>query len=188
MKKRYYLIFSGILMIAIVILTAHDSLTKSSEAPFGNTGSIGDGSSNTCGKLGCHATSINTGTGTLSIDLSSIPSVGWSPGKTYNIGVSVTESGRGTFGFQLTVENTSGAKKGNLTGTNKVVVANTSWATHKGTSGTGNWSFDWTAPTDNSQEIVFNAAGIAANGDGKSTGEHIYTMSKSVDRSLFCRY
>lgn len=171
-------------MIAIVFLTAQNSLTKSSGAPFGNTGSIGDGASNTCGKMGCHATSVNTGPGALTIDLSNIPSTGWAPGKTYNIGVTVADAGRGTFGFQLTVENTTGGKKGTLTGTNKVTVANTNWATHKGTSATGNWTFDWTAPTDNSQQLIFNMAGIGANSNGNQTGDNVYTTSKSVDRDL----
>ncbi|MEQ9062958.1 MAG: choice-of-anchor V domain-containing protein [Vicingaceae bacterium] len=182
MKKVYYSAATLISMIAIIAFSAGESLTSSVAAPFGNTGSIGDGSGQTCGKLGCHATATNTGPGSLTIDLSDIPSTGWRAGNTYSITVNLSESGKGTFGFQLTAEDPSGNKKGSFTGNNQVVVANTSWPTHKNTSSTGNWTFDWTAPNDNSQQIIFYAAGNAANGNGQPTGDNIYTVSSSSNK------
>lgn len=186
MKKIYYLFTLIISMFVIIFMTSNQGLSHSTAAPFGNTGSPGDGGpSATCARLGCHATTVNTGPGILNIDLSDIPSSGWAPGETYAISVHLTEGTKMTYGFELTVEDSIGNKKGSFTGNSTVVVANQFWPTHHNTSATGNWTFGWTAPTDNSQKLIFYASGNAANGNGNSTGDNIYTTSLSVERDLF---
>lgn len=45
--------------------------------------------------------------------------------------------------------------------------------------GTGRWSFEWTAPSG-AAPVVFHVAANAANGDGLSRGDFIYTASASA--------
>ena len=42
----------------------------------------------------------------------------------------------------------------------------------------------WTPPPSAAGDVIFYAAGNAANGDGTVTGDHIYTTSKSISASL----
>jgi uncharacterized protein (TIGR03437 family) len=48
------------------------------------------------------------------------------------------------------------------------------------------FSVDWTPPATDVGDIVFFAAGNAANGDRNLTGDHIYTTSKVVSSSTAC--
>ena len=47
---------------------------------------------------------------------------------------------------------------------------------HAGTS-TNEWSFTWTAPATRDQEVIFYAAFVAANGNGSTSGDFVYTYS-----------
>lgn len=166
-------------IFCIGFFSMNEAETKSSGSPLANTGSPGDGANNTCAKAGCHFGTVNSFPGSVTIDVSDIPSSGYSPGQTYSISVTVAEAGRSTFGFQLTAEDASGNKVGSYTGNNQVRLEFTDWVTHRMNSGTGVWSFDWTAPSGVG-DITFYAAGNAANGNGSTSGDHIYTGSATV--------
>ncbi len=181
MKRLYKFLFVALSGAAIVFSTSQDASTFSSGGPFGNTGSTGDGANNTCAKGGCHVGTPDTGPGTVSLDVSDIPSSGYAPGETYTIGVTVAESGRNTFGFQVTAENNAGSKQGTYTAGSGTKIMNSNWITHSMTNGTGSWSFSWTAPSS-TEDIIFHAVGNAANSDGNATGDNIYTGSVSVSR------
>jgi len=185
MKKKY-LYFSAILMIFLIMtLTIQNVMTYSSQAPPGNTGSPGDGTNNTCAKSSCHVGTINSGPGSITIDRSDIPSTGWRPGKTYDLRVVLTENFITNYGFQFSAENPANNNKvGTFSdgGNKNVVVSFTNWISHKDPSPTGDWTFKWTAPADNSQEINFYAIGNAANGNGNNNGDHIYNTSVNIKR------
>ncbi len=170
-------------MLAIVIISSTQAMTKSNGAPLANTGSPGDGANNTCAKNGCHAGTPNIHPGNVTIDVSNIPSSGYAPGKTYSIDVTVFEDGRSTFGFQLTAEDANKTKMGSYTSSSGVRLEFDDWVTHSMNSGTGIWTVTWTAPTG-TQDITFYAAGNAANSDGKATGDHIFTSSVTVSRDV----
>src|SRR5262249_26064361 len=45
----------------------------------------------------------------------------------------------------------------------------------------GSWSFKWRAPAASVGRVTFYAAGNAANGNGGSSGDYIYTNSFAID-------
>lgn len=170
--------------LIIIGINIQVATSKSNGSPLANTGSPGDGPSNTCAKGGCHVSVVNSFPGNVSIDVSDIPAQGYTPGETYTIGVQVTESGRFTFGFQLTAEDINKNKMGSYTPGTGVRKEFTNWVTHSTESASGSWTFDWTAPSG-AEDITFYASGNAANGNGTASGDHIYTTSATVSRSVF---
>lgn len=158
------------------------AISNSASAPFGNTGSPGDNGT-TCSKPACHVNTVNSGPGSLSINLGDIPSHGYTPGRTYDITVNLSESGRMTYGFSLTAEKNNGDKVGSYQANSDVLVTFQNWVTHRSTSGTGTWTFKWTAPPSDVQDITFYVAGNAANGNGLNSGDHIYTASETIEHS-----
>ncbi|MCB9232885.1 MAG: T9SS type A sorting domain-containing protein [Bacteroidia bacterium] len=151
-----------------------------------SAGVAGAPTDQTCARSGCHTGSLNTGTGTTSIT-STVPSSGYVPGTTYTISFSVTETGRNKFGFQAMAAFDPIINKqiGNCIITNNTETrlrtnGNGQYVTHRsaGTAGTANaksWSFDWVAPTQGTGNLVVYAAFNAANGNGSTSGDHIYT-------------
>lgn len=179
MKKFYYL-FSILLIPVILIIQAY-----SSGSPGGKTGSVGDNGT-TCTQ--CHSGSATSVDGWITTD---IPDDLWEPGQTYTITATGSHSGVSSFGFELTAENESGQKVGSFVITNpsetKLAPGNTA-VTHTsgGTTPSGDaktWTFDWTAPETNEGDITFYAAFNAANGNGGTSGDVIYTSMSSYEQS-----
>ena len=176
-------IMASIMLPVIFLFSIREANTQSKGAQLRNTGSPGDGANNTCAKFGCHVGTINSFPGSVSIDVSNIPTSGYGPGVTYSITVTVAESGRNTFGFQMTAEDQNQNKMGTYSDNSAVRQEFTNWVTHRLSSGTGVFTFDWTAP-NSSEDITFYAAGNAANGNGLSSGDHIYTGSTTIQRDI----
>ncbi len=154
-------------------------------SPGGRTGSPGD-NGNTC--TGCHTGTATSQLGWISTD---IPPEGYIPGNTYIITASGTHSGVVRFGFELTAEDGFGNKVGALsileTGRTQLVNAGNS-VTH--TSGgimpDGNnntWTMEWTAPDPGAGQVGLYAAFNAANGNGTTSGDVIYTSQLFVDEA-----
>lgn len=183
MRKTLLVITAGILLSVIFLSSIREANTQSKGAQLRNTGSPGDGANNTCAKFGCHVGTINSFPGSVNIDVSSIPASGYAPGVTYSLKVTVAESGRNTFGFQMTAEDPNQNKMGTYSDNSSVRQEFTNWVTHKITSSTGVFTFNWTAPFSN-EDITFYAAGNAANGNGLSSGDHIYTSSATISRDV----
>jgi hypothetical protein len=59
------------------------------------------------------------------------------------------------------------------------VIMHTNTGTYAGTPTSGSWSFDWTAPVSGA-DVTFWFAGNAANNNGFSTGDYIYTDTLTV--------
>ena len=113
-----------------------------SGAPAGYTGSPGDGMN--C--VNCHGGSSAAVTGWIT---SNIPSQGYTAGTVYTI--TVTVSGSGKKGFEVSPQNGSGTQLGVLAaGTGSHLTGGTKYVTQSSagsTSSTVTWSFTWTAPT-----------------------------------------
>ncbi len=155
-----------------------EGIKNSSGAAAGHTGSPGDGKDCTF----CHG-----GTASARADMitSDIPAGGYVPGSTYTITAMVSEAGRTKFGFQVSPQNNSGSVLGFMNGNNDVqLVGGGNYATHRfgSTSGTDSksWTFDWTAPTAGTGDVTFYGAFNAANNNGSSSGDVIYTSSLTV--------
>ena len=177
--KNYLYFLIG---IAVVFALLTSETENSGGTPGAKTGSPGDGG-NTCTQ--CHTGTAITQTGWIT---SNIPVEGYTPGQTYTITASGTHNGVVKFGFEATAENNAAAKVGTFVITNSTetkLANNNKSVTHKsaGTTPTGNsksWSFDWTAPAAGTGNVGFYAAFNAANGNGNTSGDVIYTTMLSV--------
>lgn len=139
----------------------------------------------------CHTGSaLNSGGGTLTI--TGVPA-NYSPNQEIDVTVTLSQTGRVRFGFQLTVLDDQGRKAGDITATdttrtalgNGTVLNNLRQYighTLDGTSGSGQntWSFRWKAPAQSVGRVTFYAAGNAANNNGATGGDLIYANSAST--------
>jgi hypothetical protein len=170
--KSFYK-FSYLLLIPFAALL----YANSSGSPGGRSGSPGDGGA-TC--TACHAGTATAQSGWITTN---IPDNGFTPGETYEVTLNAAHSGAGRFGFELTAENPVGNKLGGFTitdATRTKLIGGGNAVTHtsSGNSGGNNtsWSFSWTAPADE-VEVRFYAAVNAANGNGNTAGDQIYTTN-----------
>lgn len=178
--KSIYKIFLLLLAPVIFILIA-----SSNGSPGGRTGSIGDNGQN-C--TGCHSGTPQSATNWITTD---IPTSGYVPGQTYTITATGTHTGVVKFGFELTAENSAGAKVGTfiITNTTQTKLVNQNKAvTHltAGTTPSGNtktWSMNWTAPNPGVGAVTFSSALNAANGNGGTSGDVIYLTSTTAQEA-----
>lgn len=186
MKKIILFILSSVLILfaSSLIPLGNEAHSSSSGAPNGKTGSPGDNDNCTS----CHAGAATTTPGLIT---SNIPGSGYVPGTTYTINATIAVSGINKFGFQVSPQDLSGAKKGTMTLTNTLetqLTGSGKYITHKtaGTAGSGSrtWSFNWTAPTAGEGEITFYGAFNAANGGNQASGDQIYLSSLTVQEDV----
>ncbi len=116
------------------------------------------------------------------------------PGSTYDIRVTLTDPEAAAGGFQLTARFADGASAGRQAGTLCAVdstvrivgvEAGTEYAGHS-PAGTGvrrpgraTWVVRWTAPAVGG-DVVFHAAGNAANDDDSEFGDRIHVVERRV--------
>lgn len=183
MKHLSALIVLSLGILSFVLLTSE--LKSSSASPGGKTGSPLDGA--TCTQ--CHGGTATMQAGWIS---SNIPVSGYVPGQSYTITATATHTGASLFGFELTAESASSGKVGGLIATNtseNQLLGNGNAITHTaaGTAASGNsrsWTFDWMAPSAGTGDVTFYAAFNAANGNGTSSGDVIYTSTLGVQESV----
>lgn len=173
---RLKIIASLLCFVALGFSLAEISWSTSSGPPPGFSGSPLDNKS--CGLGGgCHLTpSIEQG----GMITSNIPASGYIPDSVYSITVQVAEAGRQKFGFQASVLNTLEDHAGGLVaGSESQLVGNGDFITHDATGNSGqgmkSWSFNWQAPSSQSDAVTFYAAFNAANGNNATNGDIIYT-------------
>ena len=179
--KKIYKILSVLAIPAILLLYSY-----SGGSPGGKTGSPGDGGT-TCTQ--CHAGTAQPQGGLI---VTNIPFAGYTAGETYTITVSASMGGISKYGFELTAENASGVKEGSFTITDpsRTKTANGGKAvthTSAGNSASGNsisWSVDWTAPATGTGTITFYTAVNASNSNGSTSGDQIYTGTRSASEFI----
>lgn len=144
-----------LLLLAWIILGAFgggENLDYPGGAPAGYTGSPGDGHNCTS----CHNGSATTVSGWIT---STIPAEGYTPGTNYTITVTLT--GTGTKGFEVSPQNASGAVLGTLAaGTGSKLVGSGQYVTQTSakTSNPAVWTFTWTAPAAGTGNVTFYGA------------------------------
>lgn len=138
---------------------------------FNLTGSPGGITGRTTGTgcQGCHA-----GAGGTTSLTTNIPAAGITPGTTYTCTLTVASSGRSLFGCDLAV--VAGAvKKGTLAAIGNRCQVSTNEITHQLNGGavanSCDFTFNWTAPASLSTGVTFHWSGLAANGNGRDTGD-----------------
>jgi len=185
------LIFRSLLIFSVLISGAFGGDENSdfpSGSPAGYTGSPGDGHDCT----DCHNGSASTVTGWIT---SNIPADGYTPGNTYTI--TVTVSGSGQKGFEVSPQNITGALLGTLmAGTNSHLVGNGKYVTQnsKTNANPATWSFSWTAPQTGTGSVTFYGAFTVSEPVTKLstlvvaeyTPPAILTVTASAAPSLIC--
>jgi type IX secretion system substrate protein len=177
--KKIYKLLTILALPSILILYSY-----STGSPGGKTGSMGDGG-NTC--TDCHSGTAQSQSDWITTN---IPMEGFIAGETYLITATGTHSGVVKFGFELTAEDAFTAKVGTfaITEPTRTQQANANKSvthTSGGNTPTGNmnsWSMEWTAPASSPSLVIFNAAFNAANGNGGTSGDQIYTTEISVSQ------
>ena len=143
----------------------------------------------TCAQSGCHNSfDLNAGKASKlgDIVIEGLPKQ-YEPGKTYPVKLTVTHTqGRQAWGFELAARmKATGAQAGTL----KPADNKTQIIDEKGVQylehtvdgvGASVFTFDWVAPSSPAGEIVVDAAGNAADGDGGPEGDYIYSTSVTV--------
>jgi hypothetical protein len=142
-------------MVAVILFTAYSppyNPDHASGAPAGYTGSPGDGKNCT----NCHGGSASTQAGIIT---SNIPAQGYTAGSSYTITVSL--SGTGNKGFEVSPQNASGTLLGSLTaGSGSKLVGSGKYCTHSSAVGgsSATWNFTWIAPVAGTGNVTFYGA------------------------------
>ena len=163
MKKESLQFFVSVFVaFFLIVASASGVFAHSNGAPAAKTGSPGDGSNCTS----CHGgTPVNV-TGWITTN---IPTQGYTGGSSYTI--TVTATGTGKKGFELSPQNVAGAQLGVLAaGTGSKLVGGTKYVTHSSagpSSGTSTWSFTWTAPAAGTGTVNLYAAIVVAEPNTK---------------------
>lgn len=160
----------------------------------GKAGSTGSPGEDNC--TDCHGgTAVNSAGGAISITSPDMVNWEYTPGQTYTINVTVAESGINLFGFGFEALLASGANAGTLNaGAGSIIKTamiggnNRRNVVHQQDSGTGNgshtWTFTWQAPSTDQGDVTFYCAGNATNGNGATSGDHVYTFSQVVNAAI----
>jgi Secretion system C-terminal sorting domain/HYR domain len=179
--KIVYGVFA--LIAASVLLVSHRSDVALSDN--GRAGSTGSPGTTTCAS--CHG-GAGAGSATLTSD---IPAGGFVPGGTYNVSVTVNETGSSLFGLGVEALTTSNTNAGTLgisdaasTQLKARAVGGVSRQNivHQLNGGVSpnskTFSFRWTAPTVAAGNVTFYYAGMSANGNGsEDAGDKTYAGS-----------
>lgn len=166
--KKIVLVFTAVAGLGICF----ELNSKPTGAPAGSTGSPADGV--TCFQSGCHFGSPVAKTGIVSSD---IPTSGYVPGATYNMTVSF--SGTGNKGFQISPQTSSGTLVGSLIAGTGNKIVNSKYITHTGvkSSTTATWTFKWVAPAAGTGSVTFYCAcAVTRNNTWTTT----YTTNEGV--------
>jgi uncharacterized protein (TIGR03437 family) len=164
---------------------------RSAGPPIKRTGAAVDGGQN-C--TVCHRSfAVDSGPGRVTI-----AAAPYTPGVKQNITVTVDDPAGKRWGFQLTARPFSDQTKqaGTFTANADIRVkcdlpnepdapcngtlefaSHTSASTRPGTTGPTTFTIEWTPPTQNAGDIIFYAAGNAADNSGTNVGDRIYTTN-----------
>jgi len=153
MKKNFW-IFILPLLTGAVLLSSYsgDNLRYPSGSPGGYTGSPGDGKDCTS----CHGGTSSPVIGWITSD---VPPGGYIPGESYTI--TVTVSGNGRKGFEVSPQDPDGNLLGVLTSGPGTKLVNGNAAVTQTSSSTSNpktWTFEWIAPDAGTGKVNFYGA------------------------------
>ena len=165
MKNQTLRFFTRIIASVLFSLAvSFAAVAYPSGSPAGYTGSPGDGGH--C--VSCHGGSAATVTGWIT---SNIPATGYIPGSVYTL--TVTVSGSGKKGFEVSPQNVTGTQLGVLAaGTGNHLTGGTKYVTQSSagsTSSTVTWSFNWTAPVAGTGMVTFYGACVVGKPNIKLT-------------------
>ncbi len=166
-----------------LILPATALLLAFPNGPFPRlTGGFGE---DTC--LSCHdSQALNAGRtlgGTFQIE--GVPE-NYVPGQDYDLKVVISHPGQSRWGFELSARVAEDGQQAGILepvdalsqvkrARNIEYIEHTESGTQNGSTGSVEFRFRWTAPNPALGPVLFNASGNAADGDGSTAGDFIYT-------------
>lgn len=178
----------GILGISIYQINGNSSGASSPKT--------GAPSESTC--TSCHSGNslVTSGTQHARIRLkSNFSGNGYIPDSTYTLTLTYAESGKSTFGFQMTsladgkaagtftASTRTGTFSSNVNGAARYYVEHNSTGSSGIAKDSTAWTFQWKAPSSNVGEIIFYTALNATNGNGSNSGDVIYNKSFKIQVS-----
>jgi uncharacterized protein (TIGR03437 family) len=182
-----------LLWCALLAAIPMTMFARSTGAPIRRTGAAVDGGQD------CTACHRGSAANSDSRGYVRISAVNYTPGKKQTVRVLVYNPDAKRWGFQLTARLTSdeNLKAGTFTPNTNVQVNcdpsgnapcnnDREFATHiqaattLGANGLETYSVEWTPPATASGDIIFYAAGNAADGAGSNAGDRIYTTSLRI--------
>ncbi len=181
-------VLAVITMCTIVAVPFSQVFTNAPQPPAGRTGCTAGLDETTCGASNCHNNNPNTGAGSLLVSFSD-PNLKYLPGQIYNMTVTTSESGMVKYGFEITSVTAAGDSVGTFiipNGTTNISVPTSGavnhreYLGHKTASSNSTWNFQWKAPAGDKGQLCFYVASNCANGNGTSSGDHIYTTSVCI--------
>ncbi len=172
------------------------SISSSYSNKDGIAGKVGSPLENSC-QPSCHNSHpVNSGSGSVVITSPDLINFVYNPGQTYTVEVTVAKPSVNLFGFAMEALFQNGSDAGSFIHINPAETwskaANISGtirtsATHMENAGvsanTKTFIFQWVAPATNAGAVTFYAAGNAANGNGSTSGDYIYTTMQLVNDS-----
>jgi hypothetical protein len=186
MKKNLVIVISA--CVAVVLTLSTLSVTSNPNGAPAGVANDPSGGSATC--TSCHGGTATNATAAQASITSNIPAAGYTPGTTYTITGTVNYTGRSTFGFEVSPQNSAGTKLGTLinTGSQTKLVGSNKYVTHTQAGNTGSntksWTFNWTAPVAGTGAVTFYGAFMAANGNGLTSGDIVYKTSYTVAEAV----
>ena len=129
--------------------------------------------------------------------LTGLPELGYALNEQYDLTVTLSQTQRARFGFEMTAVDANGRAAGDWDNleplrialeNNRVGANNRRYAGHTlvGTAPNGpnqsTWVLRWKAPATDIGRVTFYVVGNAANGDGSSNGDFIYSINRSITR------
>lgn len=185
MKKYIY----SIMLIAGALALLSNAAGRGTISGQGASGAPGDGL--TCASGNCHGSTGSFGTEiniSLSKDGEEVSS--YLPGETYALAITINAT-MGTpsrYGFQMTAvvdQDNSGAGAFSDVSSNAQMLNlnGRAYLEHNGPSNSETFMATWTAPEEGSGDVTVFAAGIAANGNGGTSGDTGATGSVTLAES-----
>lgn len=181
---------SGRRLTVFVILSA---LTLAASTAGAYSSGPPDGLTNAPGESNCTACHgsfpLNSGMGSL--EVVGLPAA-YSPNTVYPLEIKLSDPAAQRWGFEMTVIDQNGTSQGALAPVNletqtstggafsRTYLKHTSQGTHFGQTAQNTWQFQWTAPAAGTGSVGFFVVGNAANGNGSTSGDRIYTTSVNV--------
>ncbi len=175
----------GIIIVLAVVGAATIGFARSGNPPDARTGAPGE---STC--AGCHG-NLNVGGGSVTVTAPD----SFTPGDTVDVFVQVERAGQSRWGFEVTVLDGADQPAGDIIltepartqlsvagGTGRQYVKQTSLGTDPGTPNLSpGWGFRWASPVSTPGAVSFYIVGIAANGNGGTSGDYTYTDVHVMD-------
>lgn len=161
-------------------------LSNTSGAPAGTTGAPGE---ETCGRSGCHATTPNTGTATISLLLDN-DATAYTLGEIHTLTVAIDNPQvAARNGFEIVALNALNNNVGEWLLSGEYLQMKSAngrdYMTHsEDGSVLTSWDIAWRAPNTDVGAVTFYVAVNDANDNGNRTGDNIYTIAETYEAQV----